>query len=67
MADYKAEWYLKRNAELTKALLKIKRVVMATNWDTPQTTNGFLKIKKIVDSMNLESGYRTVDDKDGSK
>jgi len=34
MSDHKAEWYLKRNAELVKALLKIKRQIEDLNLES---------------------------------
>ena len=67
MTDHKAEWYLKKNAELTKALLKIRNLtrvdLSGMDW---QVAMG--KIRKVVEKQNLESGWTPskVDDKDGS-
>lgn len=63
--DYKAEWYLKRNAELVNSLLKIKKILYKLDLkDIDLSVENLLKIQEIIEKLNLESGYRTVDDKD---
>jgi hypothetical protein len=67
--DHKAEWYLKKNAELTKALLKIKKILDKLDLkDIDLTVENLLKIQNIIEKQNLESGWTPskVDDKDGS-
>lgn len=71
MNDHKAEWYLKRNAELTKALLKMKRMCHQSKYYPINSVKSFIytgAIIEIVDKLDLESGWTPskVDDKDGT-
>jgi hypothetical protein len=53
MTDYKKEYYLERNEELTKALIKIReltKIGTQASWE-----EGSRKIRRTLEKLNLSS------------
>ena len=55
MTDRKEEYYYKRCLELTKVLLKIKKMTQPIITTKPYTTLNM--INKMISDLSLESGY----------
>lgn len=60
MTDHKKEWYLKRNVELTKALLKIDRMCKKSKYYSDGLVYSFIATRAILEittKLNLESEF----------
>ena len=53
---HRGEWYMRRNKELTKVLLKINDIALIAQGDNDKV-KWLIKIREYIKKLNLESGW----------